>query len=287
MTNRAHEICLVPNVDSIQCEDTEPVELARRTGQFVAIDVDRHSFCGLRTDGYLVCWNTARNFRTVLPPSPMGPKTGLQVESSGACGLRADGAIACAPLIPKGLPSGPFVSFVAQAGFCGLKSDGMVVCQGGIFNHGWPIPPGPFTSLTAGGGGSGEGLFCGLNRAGTLECWGHVSEHLRDGLPEGPFSSVSIGDHICGVKTEGSLECRGHRYGDNEIPAGSFSMVSVGTRHACGIRNGGEVECWGDDSYGQAYSPPGQFASVSAGFRFSCGLKTDGQVLCWGETSPR
>ena len=42
------------------------------------------------------------------------------------------------------------------------------------------------------------------------------------------------------------------------------------------------VECWGHDEYGQATPPAGTFSQVSAGEHHTCGVRTDGSVVCWG-----
>ena len=277
------EVCLAETVDSVQCDDLEPVGLANLEGTFSAITVARDSFCGIRTDGYLVCHGGSIGYRS-LPPS--GPITSLGISGGSVCGLQSHGTVACWLAPRADLPSGPFISLATDPWVCGLKSDGAVACHGDGSSDRGTIPRGPFTSISAGGGPSGQGLICGLKRDGTPECR-DPADQLWTNLPEGPLSSISIGGHICGIRTDGAVSCRGHRYGDDEIPTGSFSMVSVGESHACGVRTDGAVECWGDDAYGQAYSPEGRFVSVGAGRRFSCGLRTDGTVSCWGETARR
>jgi len=58
------------------------------------------------------------------------------------------------------------------------------------------------------------------------------------------------------VTTSGTVVC----WGDNENgqaspPAGTFSQVSAGGFHSCGVTTSGAVECWGNNEEGQA-SPP-------------------------------
>ena len=68
-------------------------------------------------------------------------------------------------------------------------------------------------------------------------------------------------------------------------PGGVFASVSVGYAHVCGLRPDGEVECWGEDWFGQARALAGRFLAVDAGVSHSCGLRPDGTVECWGEDS--
>ena len=64
--------------------------------------------------------------------------------------------------------------------------------------------------------------------------------------------------------------------------AGTFVSVSAGERHTCGVKTDGSVECWGENSSGQATPSNGSFISVTAGDHHTCGLETDGSVDCWG-----
>ena len=52
------------------------------------------------------------------------------------------------------------------------------------------------------------------------------------------------------------------------------------------MRESGEVECWGDNEFGQTEAPAGGLRSVSAGGAQSCGLRDAGWAswpVCWGE----
>ena len=62
----------------------------------------------------------------------------------------------------------------------------------------------------------------------------------------------------------------------------SFTQVSVGWAHSCGLTSTGAIECWGDNRYGQASPPSGGFTQVSAGEVHSCGLTSAGVIKCWG-----
>ena len=62
----------------------------------------------------------------------------------------------------------------------------------------------------------------------------------------------------------------------------SFTQVSAGWDHTCGLKQDGSIICWGSDGFHQAVPPQGEFASVSAGGSHTCGLKEDGSVACWG-----
>ena len=46
----------------------------------------------------------------------------------------------------------------------------------------------------------------------------------------------------------------------------------------------GAVKCWGSDGP-QSTAPSGTYTSVSAGGYHTCGLRDDGVLLCWGDNS--
>ncbi len=74
------------------------------------------------------------------------------------------------------------------------------------------------------------------------------------------------------MKSDGTLAC----WGDNSAgqaapPAGTFTQVSTGNGHSCGVKTNGTLACWGDNSQGQATAPAGTFTQVSAGYQHTCG----------------
>ncbi len=62
-------------------------------------------------------------------------------------------------------------------------------------------------------------------------------------------------------------------YGQAEAPGGSFTQISAGRRHSCGLRVDGSIVCWGDNSYGQAEARGGRSPrfQLAGGIRVGCG----------------
>jgi hypothetical protein len=75
-----------------------------------------------------------------------------------------------------------------------VKSEGTIDC-------GFPTPGGTFISVSA-----GVSIACGVKTDGSLACWGALDS---TGLPQGTFTSVSVGEGgcACAVKTDGNLSC--------------------------------------------------------------------------------
>ncbi len=85
------------------------------------------------------------------------------------------------------------------------------------------------------------------------------------------------------MRTDGTLACWGDdTYGQATPPTGTFTHVSAGYGHTCGVRTDGTLACWGWNDAGQASPPEGIFTQVSAGYAHTCAVKTNGLVLCWG-----
>lgn len=83
-----------------------------------------------------------------------------------------------------------------------------------------------------------------------------------------------------------------------------FSDVTLGKHHTCGLTEGGNVYCWGDNSALQigeddsvitkadepnlvdmSYHSDVYIKSISAGDYYTCALSGGGEVYCWGENS--
>ncbi len=90
-----------------------------------------------------------------------------------------------------------------------------------------------------------------------------------------------------------TVACWGEGQG-TAIPTGElFEAVVLGFDHACGLRGGGTVRCWGGGTKdgcsggdnlhcGQAIAPDREFKALGLGWLHSCGLRADGVGICWG-----
>ena len=137
-----------------------------------------------------------------------------------------------------------------------------------------------FASLTAGFNHS-----CGLDASGQAWCWGYdVYGELGDGDTTGgsklspvavvgghTFTSLTADNvHSCGLDTSGQAWCWGYdqvgQLGDGDTTgtsaANKFSPVAVvgghtftsltaGSDHSCGLVASGQTWCWGYDGYGE------------------------------------
>lgn len=248
---------------------------------FTSVSVGGSHACGITLGGTAYCWGQdtrgqlgdARkvNSSTPIPVSGGGGTAILSAIAAGrthTCGLAPDGTAFC---------WGSNFDGELGAGGVGGTADTPALVSGGI----------SFTSISAGGdsipGDSQPRAFsCGVAVGGAAYCWGDNSVgQLGIGSIGGP-SPVPV--PVAGGQT--------------------FTRVTVGGTHACGLTAGGAVYCWGgnvDLQLGRgpftgtdaANGTPQQvsggelpsgvtFTTVSAGVNHTCAIGSDGFAYCWG-----
>jgi alpha-tubulin suppressor-like RCC1 family protein len=179
---------------------------------------------------------------------------------------------------------------------------------------------------------------CGITFDEHLYCWGadlplagKPSSTVPMLVSEGTFVRlVSGGGHACGLTDEGALYCWGSDAGGQLTGAATetcthtdkyqsyswsctstpvrvaaeytFTTVSAGGAHTCGITTGGASLCWGLNFSYQLGAPSSEgcsavaacsrepvpiegghtFSAIAAGSNFTCALTTAGNAYCWG-----
>jgi alpha-tubulin suppressor-like RCC1 family protein len=183
-----------------------------------------------------------------------------------------------------------------------------------LLEWGFPV----FLSLPGAQVAAGGQRTCRVEANGAAVCWGnHGDPFLYIDPAPAPidplrFRAISVGLlHVCGVDREGHAYCWGSNNAGQggtgettEIKEGvtpevagslSFSSVSAGGWHACGLTGEGRAYCWGSNGTGQLgngsdsdSARPASIAgglelrSLSAGLRHTCGVSFSGQAWCWG-----
>ena len=169
----------------------------------------------------------------------------------------------------------------------------------------------------------GAAHACGLTSAGAAWCWGLGASGQLGGGPgaTGPapvavagnrvfVQVVAGGSHSCGLTPQGAAFCwGGNRAGelgnrsDNtsfvpvpvSMPGTTFTSLTAGSAHTCGLAANGTAWCWGANDNGQLGNgsnnrsdQPVQvqgglvFRELKAGNAHTCGLSAPGQAFCWG-----
>jgi alpha-tubulin suppressor-like RCC1 family protein len=272
------------------------------------VAAETHS-CGITTTGQAYCWGLNN-------VGQLGDGTTISQTSPA--------------LVAGGLT---FTSIVAGAFHtCALTASGEAYCWGfsmsGALGNGTtsvrtaptPVAGGlTFASITA-----GRTHTCGLTTAGETYCWGlNSSGQLGDGTTANKFvptqvtggltfASISAGDaHTCALTATGSAYCWGNAdqgrlgMGDPgalvhtspQAVAGdlTFTAITAGEAHSCGLTPTGAAYCWGSNAGGRlgvgttdllsvvpaAVASDLLFRSIEVGDH-SCAVTTTNAVYCWG-----
>lgn len=238
-------------------------------GEFAAVSVGGGNACAIRVGGALVCWGDEdpRTGFEPLPASPAGEFVSVAVSDWHACAVRVGGEVVCWGDDAFGQASPPAGIFrtVAVATYysCGLRDDGEVAC--------WGLRSGDTS-----------------NRQYAWNSYGGL-------WPSGPFQTLEISrlwPRICAVRAgSGEAVCWNDGTATHRPPEGAFVALEAGAWATCGLRAGGEVECWGhewtwfpEEVHGRLTweIPPGPFAALGVGHGHACGLRPGGEAECWG-----
>ncbi|MGZ9108866.1 MAG: RCC1 domain-containing protein [Micavibrio sp.] len=218
--------------------------------------------CAIKTNGTLWCWGS---------------------DSDGQLGNGAGVTSATSPVQETTGATNWETVTAGTAYTCAIKTDGSAWCWGGDFN---------------GKLGNGAGLT--------------ADQHSPSAVTGGAtWSAISAGEHFtCGIKTDGSAWCWGQDTGGqlgnggvtgnqpdpSAVTGGAtWSAISAGNNHSCGVRTDNSAWCWGNGSNGRlgngatvnqpdpvTVSGGSTWSEVRSGFGYSCGIKTDGTLHCWG-----
>ena len=123
---------------------------------------------------------------------------------------------------------------------------------------------------------------CAIRSDDQVVCWGSNTGGAAS-PPGGAFDSVAGGTNysFCGIRPGGDMECWGS---PPAVPAGVYTDAGTGSGHSCGVLAADDsVDCWGNNYYGESTDPVGAFVDVEAAGLWSCGLHTNDTISCWGQ----
>lgn len=89
----------------------------------------------------------------------------------------------------------------------------------------------------------------------------------------------------CALGLDGVPVCWSQPYDEGSYPLPNVALTKVapGFRHACGLREDGGIECWGECLNDSCAAPEGAYTDLTSGHDFTCALDTAGVATCWGE----
>lgn len=265
--------------------------------------------CAIKEDGTNWCWGsndfgrfgTGNTTQTYVPTQTAGPVRWKEISGSMAgmtCGIGTDNNGYCwgdndygqlgdgtstDRLLPTAIPGLEGIIQISAGNIhgCAIKADETAVCWGDNTSGGVgsPSPPDqrPYPVSATGAKwkqvSAGHYYSCGIKTDGTAWCWG---ENTNGKLGIG---STTLKDVPTAVSTTG---------------VNTWSQISTGYNHACGIKTDGTGWCWGNNGSGRLgdntttnRTTPvtfgaGPWKQVSAGESHSCALTSGGDAYCWG-----
>ena len=283
------------------------------SNQYKHISVNEDSMCGLLVDGTLRCRGSNANgqlgdgtqidqtagFVTI---DSANKYTDVIVGSQHTCGKTISGQINCwgdnyyAELginveslqnTPTQIDSSVTYSQVAIGNYhtCGITSDGILKCwgsnvKGQLGDQTVTLKTTPVvidSMVTYSSVAAGTNFTCGITTAGALKCWGEGANYQLGTTVSSPYYVSSPV-----VVNSGT----------------SYTAVSVGQYHGCGITTGSVLKCWGynanyqvgDGTTTMRNSPVvidsgTSYSKISNGRQHTCGITTAGVLKCWGTNS--
>jgi alpha-tubulin suppressor-like RCC1 family protein len=266
---------------------------AQVAGSWRTVSAGAFHSCAIAKTGAISCWGS----------NAEGPVGG------------SDTGIADAPVALGAINDWKQVS-AGEHHSCALRENGELHCWGantyGEIGDGTtdPIAFAPRMVGTGFGMVSAGGTHTCAIKQGALFCWGNNEAwQLGDGSADAHDQPKQIGgkqwlqvsaghDSTCAVRDDHTLWCWGGGVSADpaQIDAATdFASVDLYGKHACALRSGGEVLCWGDNAWGQlgdgtstARSAPAPvvgasgFAHLAVGRDATCAIKS-GQLWCWGQ----
>lgn len=156
---------------------------------------------------------------------------------------------------------------------CGYECNGgYEACSTGCCEKQQPPPPPPIQP--GGAVAAGGNHTCAITSTGALKCWGSNGS--------GKLGDNSMNDHYKATLVQ-------------TLTSGVVA-VGCGDVHTCALLTGGEVRCWGGNTFGQLGTGDNTLSkvptsvsglssgalAVSVGKDFACAIVTGGAVKCWG-----
>jgi len=251
--------------------------------------------CAIDFEGKAWCWGSGT--AEIDPPDDLPPLVKIACGDQHTCAIGEDQQIYC---WGEGTVDDPSMFTMASVGQS-------------------VVPPGNYLELAI---GPNSLTTCAINTRNQIVCWGAGDRNapassraaVGQGLPPiGRYWGIAEGDaHACAIDIVtgeavcwggGSIGCippESWQCGQLAAPPGPFVQLAAGSYHTCGLRETGEVVCWGMGQHNDNCDPDsnevkfdcnqsvvpddvdGAFITLYAGTIHACAVTEFYQGICWG-----
>lgn len=211
--------------------------------------------CGLWEDGTAVCWYWDR-WRDPGPYQAvaMANATLFTIDDAGEISSPDD----------AGLPTAGDFAALAVGEYIGLAIESGGSLRGWFARSSIPEEEqffgGEWTDVSAGAGA------CAIDSGGAVRCWDDDwldstvgGWYFLDDVPDTPATDVCVTGRYtaCILDLDGHPSCWGDwpALVDATPTTATFTQISCGYIHACGVTPEGEIQCWGTNMYGEGDPP--------------------------------
>jgi alpha-tubulin suppressor-like RCC1 family protein len=283
----APAICLRSMASDVYCAATlqqTPAKIAQLKASDISIGAN-HA-CAVTTAGQVACWgannsgqigdgsNTARS----MPVPVTGGLTNVKRVAAGfedTCAVTMDGTVWCWGSDDHDQLGRKFFPPPSDA------------CPAQIPNADVGVP------VQAMAVALGDRFACALRNDATLLCWGDNQHDELGDDRQMPVDSEPLPSDTISSPTPGRVHMRA---------AVSFSQVSSGGGHSCGVDSNHQLWCWGENQQGQSTAAsssslqeptlvdngsglPIPADNVAVGRQHTCASSTGRGVMCWGSNA--
>jgi|GEM_PF-1884620 len=287
---------------------------------YADISVASDYSCGIRSDGFLLCWGGNDVFLglgTGAPsdvPASVGPAQSIHTSTSLACAIDVENRGHCwgdsfwvTEAGERGLPDDLVdedLTAMAAGNYAACAIHGAeqrLTCFGDTEAYFYesdrpvePTEPGPVRTpydnsytgvddVTMGFG------ICALID-GDVECWGGLPSAWAPAETMPTSTAVAVASsngQVCKVSDGGDLRCAG--YDANFLPERTTGVTGLfsGEAAICATYDDDTTECWfvtgNTNAVHDDFPSDVVMRDVSTGFDHGCYIDADGQAGCWGE----
>jgi len=264
-----------------------PVAVSSDRANLVSLSVGGVHNCGLTASGAAYCWG-ADYYGELGAGTPGSQVCGVEEAPCSTTPLAVAGGHVFSSLSAGWVQS---CALTSAAAYCWGDATYGTLGDGSTASSRTPVAvtnAPPFVSI-----GTGISFACGLTAGGAAYCWGDNSFGQLGTGPNGPEACSGEWCSKTPVAVSGGL---------------TFTALTVGYWHACGLTSNGAAYCWGNNGDGQLGATTTEtcagfdavlacsttplpvegtltFGSVSAGFFHTCGVLTTGEGYCWGSNT--